>query len=96
MKSFDKNGKLKKVFRGNELISKNNKEFLEQKSTKRAVSYIKTMKDPCNGSVYKTKFYNKICSVCDREFNPRNPQSKYCSHECQRKYYLQEKSKISN
>ena len=92
-KVFDKSGKLKKILRGNDLLSDESKNFLDQKSTKRAVSYIKTMKDPQNDSAYKIMFYNKNCLVCNREFHPRNPQSIYCSHECQRNLYLKNKRK---
>lgn len=90
-KIFDKKGKLKKVLRGNETISKKTKSFFEQKSTKKAASYIKKLKDPPKEIHHETKFYNKVCIVCDREFHPRHPQTKYCSHECQKELYLKKK-----
>jgi len=90
-KIFDKKGKLKKVLRGSETLSKEAKSFLEQKSTKKAASYIKTLREPSKEIHHETKFYNKTCIVCSREFHPRHPQSKYCSHECQKKLYLKKK-----
>lgn len=90
-KIFDKKGKLKKVLRGSETLSKEAKSFLEQKSTKKAVSYIKTLREPPKEIHHETKFYNKTCIVCSREFHPRHPQSKYCSHECQKELYLKNK-----
>ena len=90
-KVYDKNGKLKKVLRGNEVISKTSQSFLKQKSTQKAVSYIRTFKEPSKDNESETKFYNNRCVVCRREFHPRHPQSKYCSHECQKSLYLKNK-----
>ncbi len=90
-KIFDKKGKLKKVLRGNETLSKEAKSFLEQKSTKKAASFIKTLREPPKEICHETKFYNKVCIVCSREFHPRHPQTKYCSHECQKELYLKKK-----
>jgi len=55
-KVFDKKGKLKKVLRGKETLSKEAKSFLEQKSTIKAVSYIKKFKDPPKEILHETKF----------------------------------------
>ena len=93
-KVFDNKGKLKKVLRGKETLSKEAKSFLEQKSTKKAVSYIKKFKEPPKEILHETKFYNKICIVCSREYHPRHPQTKYCSHECQKELYLKNKKLI--
>ncbi len=87
-KIFDKKGKLKKVLRGSEAISKKAKSFFEQKSTKKAASFIKKLREPQKEKTYSTKFYNNVCVVCGREFHPRHPRSKYCSHECQKSLYL--------
>ena len=93
-KIFDKNGNLKKILRGNDLLSERNDFFLKQKSTKRAVNYINNLKDPKNKPKMGAKFYDKKCVFCGREFHPRQARSKYCSHECQKKIYLMKKQKI--
>lgn len=87
-KIFDKKGKLKKVLRGNEAVSKKTESFFEQKSTKKAASFIKKLREPPKEKNHETKFYNNVCVVCGRQFHPRHPQSKYCSHECQKSLYL--------
>ena len=93
-KVFDKDGKLKKILQGQETISKEAKTFLEQKSTKKAAAYIKKLRESPKEINHNTKFYNKVCIVCSREFHPRHPQTKYCSHECQKKLYLKKKKLI--
>ena len=90
-KVYDKNGNLKKIFRSNENFSGVIKTFLDQKSTKRALSYIKTMRDPKIKMTPKTKFYDKKCVFCKMNYHPRYPRTKYCSHECQYKFYKQKK-----
>ena len=90
-KVFDKNGKLKNVFRAKENYSRATKRFLDQKSTKRALSYIKTMRDPKIKTASKARFYDKECVVCKMSYHPRYPSTKYCSHECQYKFYKQRK-----
>ena len=83
-KVFDKNGNLKKIIRSDEMLSEASNTLLEQKSTKRAIQYIKSLTEPKNVT-RGTKFYDMKCVVCDREFHPRHARSKYCSHECQKK-----------
>ncbi len=90
-KIYDKNGKLKRILRNDEVISKENQSFLNQSSTKKAVSFIKKLKEPQKEANYSTKFYDKKCLVCGQDFHPRHPQSKYCSHECQKNLYLKKK-----
>ena len=90
-KVFDKNGHLKKIIRSDELLSETTNILLEQKSTKRAVCYIKNFKDPKNNFARETKFYDSKCVVCGEEFHPRHKRSKYCSHECQKKITLRKK-----
>ena len=60
-KVFDKNGNLKKIIRNSDKLSGVTKNFLNQKSTKRALSYIRTMKDPKIVTGPKVRFYNKEC-----------------------------------
>lgn len=91
-KVYDKNGKLKKILRGREVISKTSKDFFKQPSTKKAATFIRKFKHPQNEVMHETKFYDKKCVVCNQEFHPRSPQSKYCSHECQKKLYLKKKN----
>ena len=95
-KVFDKNGNLKKVVRSSEKFSRVTKNFLNQKSTKRALSYIKTMKDPKIVTRPKTRFHDKECIVCKMVFHPRHKHAKYCSHECQRKFYKEQKKRSKN
>ena len=91
-KVFDGNGKLKKILRENQ-VTKESKEFFNQPSTKKIRSQINRFKDPAVEENKNTKFYNKNCVVCKREFHPRNPNSKYCSQECQKILYLEKKKK---
>ena len=44
-KVYDKNGKLKKILRENQL-TKSSKEFFNQRSTKKVSSFIKNLKEP--------------------------------------------------
>jgi hypothetical protein len=90
-KVFDKNGNLKKVIKSDEMLSEASNILLEQKSTKRAVRYIRNLREPKNDTASGTKFYDLRCVVCDREFHPRHARSKYCSHECQKKMSLKKK-----
>ena len=91
-KVYDKNGKLKKILRESEL-TKSSKEFFNQRSTKKVSSFINNFKEPAINVKKGTKFYNKTCVVCQKEFHPRHPNSKYCSHECQKSLYLAKKKK---
>mgnify|MGYP003690422445 FL=1 len=91
-KVFDGNGKLIKILRKSQ-VTKESKEFFNQPSTKRIRSQINRFKDPAVEVNKNTKFYNKSCAVCKREFHPRHPNSKYCSHECQKILYLAKKKK---
>ena len=90
-KVFDGNGNLKKVIKTDEILLEKENTFLEEKSTKRAVSYIKNFKDPKNNFARETKFYDSKCVVCGEVFHPRHKRSKYCSHECQKKITLLKK-----
>ena len=74
-------------------VTNENKEFFNQPSIKKIRSQINKFKDPAIEENKNTKFYNKKCVVCKREFHPRHPNSKYCSHECQKILYLEKKKK---
>jgi hypothetical protein len=89
---FDGNGKLKKILRENQ-VTKESKDFFNQPSTKKIQSQINRFKDLVVEENKNTKFYNKNCTVCNGEFHPRHPNSKYCSHECQKTLYLAKKKK---
>jgi len=89
-KLYDKNGKLKKILRESQL-TKSSKEFLNQRSTKKVSSFINKLKEPAIEVKKGTRFYNKTCIVCQKEFHPRHPNAKYCSHECQKIVYLAKK-----
>ena len=90
-KVYDRYGNLKKVVRGNKNITEATKSFLKQKSTKRAISYIKTMRDPKVVIKDKVRFYDNECLVCKMVFHPRQRHAKYCSYECQHKFYIKKK-----
>ena len=90
-KVYDQNGNLKKVVKGNKSFTGATKILLKQKSTKRAVSYIKTMRDPKIDIKDKVRFYDNECVVCKMVFHPRQRQAKYCSYECQHKFYKENK-----
>jgi hypothetical protein len=92
-KIFDKNGNLKKIVRVSKELSGTTNDFLNQKSTKRALSSIRTMKEPKIGIGTKRKFHDKVCIVCKSLFHPRHKHTKYCTHECQHKLY-REQNKI--
>ena len=89
-KVYDKNGKLKKIVKESH-IAKTGREIFNQPSTKKISSFINSFKEPNIKENNNTKFYNKICVVCNTEFHPRHPNSKYCSHECQKNLYLEKK-----
>ena len=90
-KVYDRNGNLKKIMKGSANFTGAAKSFLKQKSTKRALSYIKTMRDPKIDIKGKVRFYDKKCIVCKMVFHPRQRLAKYCSHECQHKLYKEKK-----
>ena len=90
-KVYDKNGKLVRIVSGNKIDSKADQILFNQPSTKKAIAFIKKFKDPKNEVPSDTKFYNKLCVVCEKEFHPRHPNSKYCSHECQKELQLKKK-----
>ena len=91
-KVFDSNGNLKKVVKTDEILLEKENTFLEKKSTKRAVRFIKNLKEPKNNFARETKFYDSKCVVCGEDFYPRHKRSKYCSHECQKKITLRKKN----
>jgi len=93
-KVFDKNGNLKKVLK-EKRVSELDSNLLKQSSTKRICSNIKKLREPANIEEPQTRFYNKTCIVCEKEFHPRHPKAKYCSHECQKKLYLEKKNSPS-
>ena len=86
-KVYDQNGNLKKVVKSSKNFTGAAKSFLKQKSTKRALSYIQTMRDPKVVIKNKVRFYDKECIACKMTFHPRQRNAKYCSYECQHKFY---------
>jgi hypothetical protein len=92
-KVFDKHGNLKKIISSNKILSGSTNDFLNQKSTKRALSSIRTMKDPKISIGTKIKFHDNVCIVCKGLFHPRHKHTKYCTHECQHRFY-REQNKI--
>jgi hypothetical protein len=92
-KVFDKNGNLKKIVSTSKKLSRSTNDFLKQKSTKRALSSIRAMKEPKIAIGTKRKFHDNVCIVCKALFHPRHKHTKYCTHECQHKFY-REQNKI--
>jgi hypothetical protein len=92
-KIYDKKGKLVRVVSGKKIDLKSDQILFNQPSTKKAISLIRTFKDPRKESAHGTKFYNKKCVVCAREFHPRSPNAKYCSHECQKALQLKNRKR---
>jgi predicted nucleic acid-binding Zn ribbon protein len=85
---YNKKGKLVKIVNGKKIDSKSDEILFKQPSTKKAISLIRRFKDPKKEITHNTKFYNKTCVVCAKEFHPRSPNAKYCSHECQKELQL--------
>jgi|TARA_B110000881_G_scaffold196725_1_gene192319 hypothetical protein len=92
-KIYDKKGKLVRVVSGKKIDLKSDQILFNQPSTKKAISLIRTFKDPRKESAHNTKFYDKRCVVCAKEFHPRSPNAKYCSHECQKTLQLKNKKR---
>jgi hypothetical protein len=92
-KIYDKKGKLVRVVSGKKIDLKSDKILFNQPSTIKAISLIRTFKDPRKESAHNTKFYDKRCVVCAKEFHPRSPNAKYCSHECQKTLQLKNKKR---
>lgn len=89
-KVFDKNGILKKIIKPNDVVNSVDK-VLQQKSTQRAIQSISKFRQ----ARVKTKvdFSERICLFCEKKFHPRNKSAKYCSLECQKKFYKKIKRK---
>ena len=92
-KIYDKKGKLVRVVSGKKIDLKSDQILFNQPSTKKAISLIRTFKDPRKESAHNTKFYDKRCVVCAKEFHPRSPNAKYCSHECQKALQLKKRKR---
>ena len=92
-KIYDKKGKLVRVVSGKKIDLKSDQILFNQPSTKKAISLIRTFKDPRKESAHNTKFYDKRCVVCAKEFHPRSPNAKYCSHECQKTLQLKNRKR---
>ncbi len=83
-KVFDKNGILKKIIQPKDIVNSLDK-VLQQKSTQRAIQSISKFRQ----ARVKTKidFCEKICAFCEKKFHARQKSAKYCSQECQKRYY---------
>jgi hypothetical protein len=92
-KIYDKKGNLVRVVSGKKIDLKSDKILFNQPSTKKAISLIRTFKDPRKESAHNTKFYDKRCVVCAKEFHPRSSNAKYCSHECQKALQLKNRKR---
>ena len=90
-KIYDKNGKLKMEVSPEEIKKNKYSGFIDQKSTRLARKRIASFKERIEPSK-STKFYTNKCIQCDQEFHPRQHSTKYCSHECQKKFYYDKKN----
>ncbi len=89
-KIYDKHGNLKKEISSEEITKNTDADFIDQKSTKLARKRIASFKEKKEISK-STKFYTNKCVQCGQVFHPRQHSTKYCSHECQKKYYYDNK-----
>lgn len=89
-KVFDKNGNLKKIIDPKGVVNSVDK-VLKQKSTQRAIESIRNFRQAKTRK--KTDFREKVCLFCEKKFHPRNNSAKYCSQECQKRYYKKLKRK---
>ena len=69
-KIYDKNGKLKKILRGNQLISKTDQNFFNKPSTKKAMEYIKKLKGPKKEADHETNFTTNNVWYAVKSFIP--------------------------
>ena len=91
LKIYDKKGKLKKVLKPEEVERLSNENLLNQSSTITTKKRIKDYREQKPLTQRRTEFYDKKCLVCGKEFHPRHSQTKYCSHECQKRFYFEKK-----
>ena len=87
-KVFDKNGILKNIIKPTDIVNNVDK-FVQQKSTQRAIQNISKFRQ----ARVKTKvdFRERICLFCEKKFHARQKSAKYCSLECQKRYYKKKK-----
>jgi hypothetical protein len=83
-KVFDKYGKLKKIISATDIVNSVDK-VLQKKSTQRAIQSISKFRQ----AKVKTKvdFRERICLFCEKKFHARQKSAKYCSQECQKRFY---------
>jgi hypothetical protein len=89
-KIYDKNGKLKKEVTPEEIKKITDSDFISQKSTQLARKRIASFTEK-KEITKSTKFYTMTCIKCEQTFHPRQHSTKYCSHECQKRYYYDNK-----
>ena len=95
LKIYDKEGKLKKILKPEEVERLSSKSLLNQKSTVTTKKRIKDYREQKTIIPKKVSFYDKNCVFCRKEFHPRHSQTKYCSHECQKRFYLEKKKQLN-
>ena len=89
---FNGKGKLKKIMGSKEIQALSDKRLFSQKSTQKAQKNISNFKD-VKKEQKQIVFHNNQCVFCGKMFHPRHQSTKYCSHECQRSYYLERKKR---
>ena len=89
-KIFDRNGKLKRIIDPKGVVNDADK-MLNQKSTQRAIASIRNFRQ--ERVKVKADFCEKVCLFCNKTFHPRNKSAKYCSQECQKRFYKKMKNK---
>jgi hypothetical protein len=92
-KVYDKNGILKREITSEEIKKAADISLIDQKSTKLAQKRIASFTEGKVDTKTSSKFYTNKCIQCGHVFHPRQCATKYCSHECQKKFYYEKKIK---
>ncbi len=90
---YDGKGKLKKVHHVKDIKSTSADKLLKQKSTRKARRFVENFKQGGNAPSRSGTFHEKQCCQCGNPFHARHKAAKYCSHECQKKFYYEKRKK---
>ena len=90
---YDNKGKLKKIYKDKDLGPTSADKLLKQKSTRKARHFIENFKQDENLESGSGRFHDKQCNQCGNRFHARHRAAKYCSHECQKKFYYEKRKR---
>ncbi len=90
---YDSKGNLKKVHQNKDIKSRSTEKLLGQKSTRKARRFVENFKQGESPDARARKFHDKRCVQCGNTFHARHKAAKYCSHECQKKFYYEKRKK---